>query len=460
MEDKVTIEIAASIEERYVAGSPRSRELFERGLRVMPGGAKGAYFYKPYPLTMERGDGPYLYDVDGRRFVDFVNHHTAQILGHHHPAVIEVVQERIRAGIALGAPVGVEAELSEEMCRRVASLDRIRFCNSGTEATLHAIRLARGFSGRPKIAKFEGGYHGSHDLVEISTGPPLEKAGPESAPHAVPNAGGISPNAVNEVVVLPYNDEAAAERLISEHRDDLACVILDPKAGILPVRQEFIQAVREITRKNDVLLILDEIVGFRVGTGGFQEYCGISPDLTTYGKIVGGGFPVGAFGGRADIMDLLDNTRGSKGFFQSGTFSANPMTMAAGSAMLRELTPDAFAHLNGLGDRLRSGLNDLFDRDEIPARCVVSGSVFSIHFTDEDLVNYRSLSRIDNEMTHLVFHGLIAQGYFLNYTLSMCALSLPMDEGHVDGLVEALGRAVEEAKKEMENEKYKMENGK
>lgn len=433
---------AASLENAYRAGSSRSQGLFERTCKVMPGGVKGAYVYRPYPLTMDRGEGCCLYDIDGRRFVDFTNHHTAQILGHCHPAVTAAVQEQLARGIALGAPTGIETELAEELCCRVPSLERIRFCNSGTEATLHAIRLARGFSGRPKIAKFEGGYHGSHDVVEVSVSPPLDKAGPEDAPNSVPTAGGASPHAAQEVVVLPYDNEAAVERLVIRHRDELACVIFDPRAGILPQRKEFAQFVREVTQKNDVLLILDEIVGFRVGTGGLQESWGITPDLTTYGKIIGGGFPVGGFGGRADIIDLLDNTRGSTGFSQSGTFSAHPVAMAAGLATLRQLTPEAFAHLNAMGARLCVALDDLLDRKGISACIVCTGSVFSIHFTDEDVVNYRTLARTDKEMAYRVFLALLERGYFLSHGLMMNALSLPMEAGHMDGLVEAMEEAV------------------
>ena len=431
-----------TLEESYCAGSPKSRELFERGREFMAGPAKGAYFYRPYPLTMQRGEGCYLDDVDGRRFIDFANHHSTQILGHNHPAVVEAVQQQLERGIALGAPTGVEGDLCRELCQRVPSVERIRFCNSGTEATLHAIRLARGFSGRPKIAKFEGGYHGSHDIVEISVTPPLDKAGPEDAPYSVPTAGGLSPHAAEEVVVLPYDNEAAVERLVRQHRDELACVIFDPKAGIVPQRREFVQAVRRITRENDVLLIFDEIVGFRVGTGGLQEYYGIDPDLTAYGKIVGGGFPAGAFGGRADLMDLFDNSQGPTGFFQSGTFSAHPMVMVAGLATLEQLTPAAFAQLNGLGERLGAGLREVFARVG-GVQLVTLGSLFSIYFTDEEIRTYRSVARADKERVHPVFLALLEEGYFLGHNLSMCSLSLPMDESHVDGLVEAMGRAIE-----------------
>ena len=441
--DSTSTRVAArSMEQIYRDATVRSGASFERACAVMPGGAKGAYFYPPYPITMQQGEGCYLTDVDGGRFVDFMNHHTAQILGHQHPSVVDSVRKQLDQGIVLGAAVGVETDMCEEMCRRVDSVELIRFCNSGTEATLHAIRLARGFTGRPKIAKFEGGYHGSHDVVEVSVAPPLDQAGPENAPHSVPTAGGMSPHAAEEVVVLPYDDEAAVERLIAQHKDELACVMFDPKAGILDQRGEFARAVRDITRESGVLLVLDEIVGFRVGTGGLAETYGITPDLTTYGKIVGGGFPVGAFGGRADIMNMLDHTDGPTGFSQSGTFSAHPVTMAAGLATLRELTPEAFAHLNGLGERLRSGLNDMFSQRSIAARAVGIGSLFSIYFTTEEVTNYRSLGRTDKTRVHDVFLALLAEGYFLSHTLGMNCLSLPMDQGHVDGLIDAMGRAI------------------
>ena len=435
----------AMLEQIYTAESPNSQEQFNRDRKSMPGGAKGAYFYPPYPLTMQRGEGCYLYDLDERRFVDFANHHTGQILGHNNPAVNQAVQAQLSRGLALGAPMGNEVELAEEICDRVTSIERIRFCNSGTEATLHAIRLARGFCGRSKIAKFEGGYHGSHDIVEVSVAPQVEKAGPAEAPNSVPTAGGISPHAPAEVIVLPYNNEDAVEQLVRRHRHELACVLLDPKTGILPLRKEFVQAVRRVTQENDVLLILDEVVGFRIARGGVQEYYDIAPDLTTFGKVVGGGFPVGAFGGRADIMDLLDTSRGPTGFFQSGTFSAHAMVMAAGLATLRQLPAAAFAHLNELGEHLQAGFNDLFARIDIPVQAVVLGSLFSIYFTDEPLVDYRSLATNDSEMAHRVFLSLLNQGYFLSQGLTMNALSLPMEKEHINGLVLACEKAIEQA---------------
>ena len=432
-----------SVEEEYRRSTPHSADAFRRAAPLTAGPAKGAYFFQPYPLTMARAQGCTLEDIDGRRYLDFANHHSTQILGHNHPKVMEAVRAQLEQGIALGAPTGIETDMAAEMCRRVATLDRVRFVNSGTEATLHSIRLARGFSRKSRIAKFEGGYHGSHDAVEVSVAPPLDRAGPIQAPHSVPGAGGISPHAAGEVLVLPYNDEAAVARLVEEHAGELACVIFDPKAGLLPVRPEFARAVREITRRHGVLLIFDEIVGFRVGRGGLQEQFGIDPDLTCFGKIVGGGFPVGAFGGRADIMDLLDSSRGPTGFFQSGSFSAHPVTMAAGLATLRELTPSAFAHLNRLADRLTTGLNDLFARRGFPALAVNAGSVFSIYFIEGKLETYRDLARADRALSHQVFLALLQEGYFLNHTLTMCALSLPMEDRHITGLIAAMEKVMD-----------------
>ena len=433
-----------AVTQRYSAAHPRSQELFERVKKVMPGGVKGAYYHPPFPLSLERGEGQYLWDVDGHRYLDLANHHTAQVLGHNHPAVMAAIASQMNRGVALGASMGNEVETAEEMCRRVPSLDSVRFCNSGTEATLHAVRLAREFSGKPKIAKFEGGYHGNHDGVEISVAPPLDRAGPADAPVAVPGAGGMAPDAAAAVVILPYDDEDAVERIVAAHAGELACIMLDPKAGVMPQRPEFARAVEATARRHGLILLCDEIVGFRVGTGGIQEQFGIRPDLSTYGKIVGGGFPVGAFGGRRDIMDLTDNSEGPARVFQSGTHSGHALAMAAGRATLDQLTPEAFVHVNGLTERLCAGVEKELERAGIPGVALHDGSVFSIYFTAEQPRCYRSLTRCDKELNAPVFLSLLNQGYFLSHNIGMNAVSLPTRAADIDGFVEAFGRALAE----------------
>ena len=440
---KDIVSLTSELEQRYIASSPRSRQMFEQASGVMPGAAKGAYHHKPYPLSMDRGEGCHVWDVDGRRFADFANHHTGQIIGHRNPNVMAAIEEQLTKGIVLGAPVGVEADLAAEICRRVPSVESVRFTNSGTEATLHIVRLARGITGRRKIAKFEGGYHGQHDAVEISVAPSLDDAGSATAPNAVAQVKGIAPRAVEEAIILPYNDRESVQRLIEQHKDELACVMFDPKAGIMPQRPEFVQFVREITADNDLLMVFDEIVGFGTGVGGLQTHYGVKPDLTSFGKVIGGGFPVGAFGGRADLMELFNAIKGSSGFFQSGTYSGHPVTMAAGLASLTTLNEEAFAHLESLGDRLCSGLNALFKDAGFPAQAVHNGPVFSIHFTTEELLNYRVLSAANSDFVMPMYMMLLEQGYFACYAISMSALSLPMETEHIDGFIAAVGSALE-----------------
>ena len=425
------------LQEAYRRASPRSAEAFERACRSMPGGAKGAYYYPPYPLHVTRAEGCRLFDHDGNCYLDFANHHTAQILGHGHPAVIEAIQQQVRRGIAVGAPMGIETALAEEICRRVGSIDKLRFCNSGTEATLHAVRLARGFTGRAKIAKFEGGYHGSHDAVEVSVAPPVELAGPADAPRSIAGTGGLAPHAPDEVVILPYGDAAAVDRLVGQHCDQLACVLFDPKVGMYDTRCEFAQAVRRITERYRVLLILDEVVSFRLAPGGYQELAAVTPDLTTLGKLIGGGFPVGAVGGRVDIMALFDNTAGATGFGQSGTFSAHPVAMAAGLATLEQLDAEAFNQLNQLGRRLRRELGARFAGGEQAWQIVGEGSLFSLYPTREMPGDYRAAAAVDRSLVREAFAHCLGAGVFLNHNLVMNALSLATGVAEVEHLVAA-----------------------
>ena len=426
------------------ATTSRSRALYERARATMPGGvAKGAYFQAPYPLHLAAGDGAYVTSVDGQRLLDLRGHHTAAILGHRHPGVDAAVGAQLERGIALGAPTAAEGALAEELCRRLPAVERVRFTTSGSEATGCVLRLARGWTGRHRVAKFEGAYHGTVDAVDVSLRPPLSEAGPAHAPRAVANGRGLARGAVEDALILPYNDREAVSRLLTAHRDDLAAVLFDPRAGILPIDLDFVRFLRAVTAELRLLLVLDEVVSFRLGYGGLQGLAGIRPDLTILGKIIGGGFPVGAFGGRADLMDLLDDSGGSTGFFHSGTFSGHPVAMVAGTATLQALPPPAYAHLDALGDTIRRGATEIFARRRVTAHAVGDGSLFALHFAPRPPRDYRALQAADGAAARRVGLGLIERGVLPAAGLTMNAASLPMTTADLEVFFEALDRVAD-----------------
>ena len=315
---------------RYASARPRSKRLQEQASRYLPGGSsRGTAYFGPYPFFVERGEGHYVYDVDGNRYLDFMINATSLIMGHAHPDVTEALRRQAGKGVAFSAPTEAQIGLAMVLCERLPSVERIRFTSSGTEATLNAFRAARAYTGRHKVAKFEGGYHGSHEYASVSVQPAPSRLDPDR-PTAVAEFPGMPPDVVEGVVVLPYNDLEGAERAIREHKDDLACVIMEAvssKFGYVPGKVEFLRGIRDLTIELGILLVYDEVQSLRIAPGGAQEWFGIVPDLTALGKIIGGGLPVGAFGGRQDIMALFDPSGGGPVIPHSGTFNANPMTM-------------------------------------------------------------------------------------------------------------------------------------
>ena len=433
-----------SLHQEYRRVTPRSLAQWERGRPVMPGGIiKGAYWSSPYPIYVDRAQDCYLWDLDGRRYVDFDNHHTAVILGHSPQAVRDAIERELARGIGLGAPTTLEAEMAEELVRRIPSVEKVRFTNSGTEASLHATRLVRAVTGKTVVAKFEGAYHGSHDALEISTAPALDEAGDVDSPKAVPAHRGMAKRAQDDVVVLPYGRPEAVELALREHRDDLAAVFYDGKPGMYDMPFEFTRFVRDITSELGILMVMDEVVSFRAGYSGYQGVCGVHPDLTVFGKIVGGGFPVGAIGGRADLMDVLDNSGVPTGLSQSGTFSGNNFTLAAGLATLRALTPELYKHLDGLRTRLHRGLSRIFREAGQPCHVVSQGSIVTAHLTDSPVRDYRSAMSADRALAERIALALLLKGYYVPTGLSF-VFSAPMGTEHVDGLLEALAEVIRE----------------
>jgi glutamate-1-semialdehyde 2,1-aminomutase len=432
--------------EEYKAKTRRSRQLFEEALRVMPGGnSRTTIFFDPYPFYIARGEGARIWDADGVERLDFNGNYTSLVLGHANPNVVKAIQDAAAHGMSFPGPSEHEIRLAEILTRRIPSMETIRFANSGTEATMNAVRAARAYTGRPKIAKFEGAYHGTHDWVLVSIAPDLKDAGARRRPRPVPASAGVPPAVLKHVVVLPWNDADACARLLEKHGRDIAALLVDPLlgiGGILPPKEGFLERLREVTQRLGILLIFDEVISFRVAPGGAQERFGVRPDLTTLGKIIGGGLAVGAFGGRADVMNSYDPRGGRGRIGHGGTFNANPLTMAGGVATMEQLTPEAYARLDALGERLRDGVRRLLKRLKRPGQVTGVGSLFCLHWTPARLSDYRSSRPADPQMPVRVFMGLLNEGVLLTQRGMGCC-SLAMTDADVDRFIGALGRVLE-----------------
>lgn len=400
----------------YLARTPASRALFERATASIPGGStRTTIFNPPYPPYMVRGEGLRTWDADGNEYRDFLGNYTSLILGHAHPVVVEAVERQVRLGSAFAAPTEIEVELAEEIRSRLPSVERIRFTNSGTESTMFAIRAARAFTSRPLLAKFAKAYHGTHDTVLAGT-------------PGVPD--GIS----NLVIELPWDDADGVQAALAGRASDVAAIIIEPVQGAGGVRVAdpvFLRFLRDYSDRIGAVLIFDEIIAFRIGPNGAQGVVGVRPDLTTLGKIVGGGYPLAAFGGRAEIMDRFDARRPGA-LVHGGTFNGNPVGAAAGLATLRYLTPDRYDRLASLGDRVRGRLADAFAAGAIDARVDGVASLFQV-FAGPTLSGEGGLSA-----TETLFLGMLVDGFHLA-PRGMGAISTPATEADVDALADAIG---------------------
>ena len=405
--------------EAYVARNPKSLARYVEATAVMPGGnTRTVLFYPPFPLAMARAEGCRMWDMDGAEYVDYLGEYTAGLYGHSHPVIRAALDRALDGGISMGAHNMVEAKFARAVCDRFA-LERVRFTNSGTEANLLALTLARVFTRRSKIMVFNGGYHGAVFTF----------------------AGGGSPvNVPFDFVVAPYNDTAASVALIEQHGPDLAAVILEPmvgSAGCIPAEPEFLHALRDATKRTGTLLILDEVMTSRLSPGGLQAVRGVKPDLTTFGKYIGGGMSFGAFGGRADIMDLFDPRR-PDALPHAGTFNNNILTMSAGLTGLTEVyTPQAAIALNARGDALRDRLNALCRGADAPLQFTGIGSMISVHATREKLRSPVDAANADQKLKELFFFDMLAHGIWLARR-GMFALSLPIGDAECDKLAGAV----------------------
>ena len=427
--------------------SSPTEQLYREALKYIPGGTSRLhYHYTPFPIYARSAGGCRLVDVDGVERIDFLNNMTSLIHGHAHPKIMAAIVAQLGRGTVWSEPGEAEVMLAKAMVDRVESLDQIRFANSGTEAVMLAVKMARAFTGRAKIAKFEGAYHGYYDYVQVSFGGTPANWGPEDQPASVPTTGGLPPSLLDEVLVVQYNDRAAVERLMQQRGGELAALLVDPmsvRTGAPMPEPGFLEFLTEITRQYGVVLIYDEVISFRVGYHGAQGRYGGTPDLTTFGKVMGGGLAVGAVGGRIELMAMLDPTKGTPKVLSGGTFSGNPLTMVAGVAALEDWTPAAVDRLNAMGERLRREGNQAFHDAGEPGQLTGDGSLFRIVLTSDRVTNYRSGVRNAQpagRMAELHRH-LMGSGIIIGKTGLGC-LSTPMTEAEVDSFVTALKTAL------------------
>jgi glutamate-1-semialdehyde 2,1-aminomutase len=410
------------IERTWEEATQRSGELFARAQAVLPGGVnspvRGASVWRPYPVYLERGSGSHVFDVDGNEYVDMVMGLGPIILGHDHPAVASAIAEQAGRGSVFATCTPLEVEVAERICAMVASAEQVRFTSSGTESTMHALRLARGYTGKPKILKFEGHFHGNHDQVLVSVTPPLSALGSAADPLRIPNGSGIPAEHYATTLVAVWNDVEAIERVIRRHRDELAAVIVEPvmaNKGYIGPEPGYLEALRRITRENDVLLIMDEVItGFRFGPGGAQGAWGVDPDLSTFAKAMANGASIGAFTGRREIMALLAD--GS--VRHAGTYNAALVPLAASRATLDALTADdgaIYGHLERLGQRLITGLRDAITATG--AQAIVQGhaSMLQLYFTPRARIrDYRETAEVDHERFMRFAHEMIRRGVLVH----------------------------------------------
>ncbi len=442
-------------ERQYRKRTSESLKLNKEASKYLPGGdTRQACFFYPYPTYMLRGEGCLLYDADDNCYVDVLNNYTQQIHGHNHKPTMEAVSNQLSNGTIFGSPHESQWRLGELLCKRVPSIEKIRFTNSGTEATMIALKGARAYTGRERIIKFEGMYHGTHDLAEVSVFPPLAKAGNESAPYSVAGNPGIPQSILDQVITLPLNNYEAFETAIKKYKNEIAAVIMEPvmtSSGVIPAEKEFLHLVRSLTLKYSIVLIFDEIVTFRMGMGGGQEIFDVEPDMTTLGKFIGGGFPIGAFGGKKEFMDIFKPAESvfavsNKNVKHSGTFNGHPIIMAAGLASMKSLNIESFNKINQLGADLQQRVNEgIFKRLNLHMQATSVGSLLYIHYTDSILKNYRDAKApVDKigSLPHLIHMEMLNQGVYIAERGEI-AISTPMETKNIIKVAEAYNNAIE-----------------
>jgi glutamate-1-semialdehyde 2,1-aminomutase len=415
----------AIFEEQYISRTRKSKQMYEEARQYLAGGVPGgARYRRPYPLYLKEARGSRLWDVDGNEYIDILMGAGPAILGHSPPAVMDAVKAHLDRGTVMQVTGEYAVALAKKIAQHMPGMELLRFVNSGSEAVHIALRAARAYTGREKYAKFEGGYNGQMDNVLVSGS---VYGGPEERPESQPSSAGIPQCILDDTIVLPWNNAEAAVSLIKEHARELSAVLIDPSGGIflggMPPERAFVQALREATQKEGIMLVFDEVItGFRMGLSGGYSLSGVVPDLRALGKIIGGGFPVGAYGGRRDIMEAVvappesaaaRDAAGQK-IFSSGTYSGNPISMVAGLATIAELEkPGFYQRIDGHAQRIRSGLAKMAVDIGLAAQVIGAGSLFSVLFSDRPMKNLRDVLASNRETAGAFYTGLVVNGVYI-----------------------------------------------
>ena len=419
----------------------RSSALFTEAQKVIPGGVNSPVraftAVGGTPVFVEKAKGAYLYDVDGNKLIDYINSWGPMILGHAHEPVVNAVIDKAKKGTSFGMPTEIETEIAALAVSMVPNIDKIRFVNSGTEACMSAVRLARGYTGKDKIIKFAGCYHGHSDSFLI-------QAGSGAVTFGAPNSPGVTQGTAKDTLLATYNDLNNVEEVIAANKDEIACIILEPVAGnmgCIPPAKGFLEGLRNLCDANNILLIFDEVMtGFRLAAGGAQELFGVMADIVTFGKVIGGGLPVGAFAARKEIMDHLAPIGP---VYQAGTLSGNPLAMAAGLAMLKELDQNrqVFESINKKTEYLHKGLNAALTSEGVKFTINRVGSMISVHFSEEPVIDFASAAAANNENFKKFFHGMLNEGiYIAPSAFETWFLCDALSYGDLDSTIAACGK--------------------
>ncbi|MGN1322380.1 MAG: glutamate-1-semialdehyde 2,1-aminomutase [Methanosphaera sp.] len=416
----------------------KSKELYEEAVNYLPGGVNSPVrAYKPYPFFAQKAKGSKIYDVDGNEYIDYCLGYGPIVFGHANDYIVEQSINQLKIGTDYGVPSEKEIALAKEVINRVPCAEMVRFTNSGTEATMSAIRLARGVTGKNKIIKFEGAYHGAHDAVLVKSG---------SGAAGKPDSPGIPEEATRNTILAPFNDENAITKIINENKDEIACIIAEPvmgNIGCVPPKEGYLQFLREITEENNILLIIDEVItGFRISKGGAQEYYDITPDLATFGKIVGGGFPIGAIAGKKEYMEQFTP---SGNIYQAGTFSGNPMSINGGLAAFDILTDKRYKELHDKGDYLRNGIQDILSNLNLDYQINGVESMTQVYFTNNEVYDYETAQKSDTKGFLKYFHNLLENGVFIAPSQYECTfISTEHSKEDLDKTLEAIEISLKE----------------